>query len=235
MEYGIIILLLVGVWVIMAWALQVRLKDLKTIKTLGFDKELVKKAQAFPDNATICKEMLQMLDNKEVALKLEEGGKEKTTLYVVATNTIWIANIQDTFTRIQTIAHECLHSIQNKTTLWFQFLLSTFYPLYFIFISILTIVGVVHHPMIHTILLLACGIVFFTIRAYLEMDAMLKARPLAEAYMSSKTDIPSQDTQTLLQGYDTINSLGVRLTLLQLWIKPMLRVIIYCTIVIILS
>ncbi len=229
------IILLILVWIIMAWALQVRPKDLQTIKTLGFDKELVKKAEAFPDNETICKEMLDMLDNKEVQLKLEEGGKERTTLYVVATNTIWIANIQDTFTRIQTIAHECLHSIQNKTTLWFQFLLSTFYPLYFILISICTILGIVHQPMIHAVVLLLCGILFFTVRAYLEMDAMLKARPLAEAYMQSKTDIPQQDKQTILAGYDTINELGVKLTLLQLWMKPMVRVILYCVIVMILS
>ena len=36
------------------------------------------------------------------------------SLYIVATNTILISNIKDTFTRVQTIAHECLHSIQNK-------------------------------------------------------------------------------------------------------------------------
>lgn len=216
----------------MAWALQIKPKDLQTLKKIGFDETLAKEAEAFPSNETICKEMLEMLGNTEAQIKVEEGGKEKTSIYIVATNTIWIANIQNTFTRIQTIAHECLHSIQNKTTLWFQFLLSNLYPLYFIIISILTILGIAKHTMFHTILLLLLGILFFTVRAYLEMDAMLKARPLAEAYMQTKTDVAEEKKQKLLAGYDTINQLGIKIALLQLWIKPIVRTVLYCLIVI---
>jgi len=232
MEYGIIIAFLLITFLVMAWALQVKPKDLQTLKKIGFDETLAKKAEAFPNNETICKEMLEMLGNKEVQIKVEEGGKEKTSLYIVATNTIWIANIQNTFTRIQTIAHECLHSVQNKITLWFQFLLSSIYPIYFILISILTILGIAKHTMIHTVVLLLLGILFFTIRAYLEMEAMLKARQLARDYMQTKPEIASEQIKPILEGYDKINALGIKLSLLQLWAKPILRTTIYCLIVI---
>jgi len=232
MEYGIIIASLLIAFVIIAWALQIRPKDLRRVKELGFDKELTKEVNAFPSNEEICREMLGILKNDEVQVKVEEGGKEKTSLYIVATNTIWIANIQDTFTRIQTIAHECLHSVQNKTTLWFQFLFSNLYPLYFIVISILTIIGVVHHPMIHAILLIIMGILFFCVRGYLEMDAMIKARWLAEKYMQGKDCVTEEKKQTILSGYDTLNQLGIKMALMQLWIKPILRVCVYCLIVI---
>ena len=47
-------------------------------------------------------------------MKVEENGDNEASLYIAVTNKILIANISNTYTRIQTIAHECLHSIQNK-------------------------------------------------------------------------------------------------------------------------
>ena len=45
--------------------------------------------------------------------------------------------MKNSFTRIQTIAHECLHSIQGKNLLIFNFIFSNIYLLYFIVISVL--------------------------------------------------------------------------------------------------
>ena len=81
----------------------------------------------------------KMLDKKlnktktvqeNVIVKVSDENKE-ASLYIVATNTILIANIKNTFTRIQTIAHECIHSIQDKHLLWFNFIFSNIYLLYF--------------------------------------------------------------------------------------------------------
>ena len=233
MEYGIILGIIIIAFIIIAWALQIKTKEFKELKSLGFDKELRKEVDSYPDNETVCKEMLKMLENEDVKIKIDEEGKERTSIYMVATNTIWIANIEDTFTRIQTIAHECIHSMQNKTTLWFQFLFSCIYPIYFIVISILTILGKIQHPMIQVVLLLVMGIIFFTVRSYVEMEAMLKARNLAEKYMNTKKSVTEETKNVILSGYDIINRIGIKMSLVQLWIKPILRVVVYCTIVMI--
>ena len=60
-------------------------------------------------------------------------------MYIAITSTIFIADVKNTFTRVQTIVHECLHSVQNRRTLLFNFIFSNLYFLYFIAVCILTI------------------------------------------------------------------------------------------------
>ena len=56
-----------------------------------------------------------MVNNENV--KVEEDKDSEASLYIAITNKISIANIQKTYTRIQTLAHECLHSIQDRKLL----------------------------------------------------------------------------------------------------------------------
>ena len=71
-------------------------------------------ANKLPENKEICKAILKKLHNENVKIQENEDKDNKTSLYIAISNTIFIANIKDTFTRVQTIAHECIHSTQNK-------------------------------------------------------------------------------------------------------------------------
>ena len=66
--------------------------------------------------------MLEMLDNKDV--QIEQAKDTKTSLYIAVTNKISIADLKDNYGRIQTIAHECMHSVQDRRLLLFNFIFS---------------------------------------------------------------------------------------------------------------
>ena len=89
---------------------------------MGNDKELDEIASKFPENKEICEELLKSYDNTKVKIQQEEGVNKKDSLYVAILDTIYIGNIKDTYTRIQTICHECLHSLQPRRLLLFNFI-----------------------------------------------------------------------------------------------------------------
>ena len=73
--------------------------------------------------------MLKMLDNKNV--KIEEAKDTGTSLYIAVTNKISIADMKNNYARIQTIAHECIHSCQDRRLLLFNFIfLLNFYKIH---------------------------------------------------------------------------------------------------------
>ena len=118
MEYIITIEIMVISIVLLKIGLNIHLKDIKQIKEIGYDKELNKIASKFPENKEICTKILEKLGNQKV--KIEEEKDSKTSLYIAVSDKIIIANIKDTCTRIQTIADECMHSVQSRTMLLFN-------------------------------------------------------------------------------------------------------------------
>ena len=129
MEYIVIIIASIVLLITLKFAWNIKIKDLKKLKEVGYDKDLNKIADKLPENKEICKAILKKLNNEGVNIK--ESEDNKSSLYLILTNSILIANIKDTFTRVQTISHECLHSVQNKRTLWFNFIFSNVYFIYF--------------------------------------------------------------------------------------------------------
>ena len=127
MEFIIISFIVVVTIVVLKYVFDYNTKILKHI---GENDELDELAKKYPSNTEMCKEYLKMLNNEKV--KIEENNEAKSSLYIAITNKIIIANIQKSYTRIQTIAHECLHSIQNRKLLLFNFIFSNIYLLYFI-------------------------------------------------------------------------------------------------------
>ena len=118
----------------------------KTFKKLAENKELDDLAKKYPDNIDICKDYLKKLNNEKVEIEQSEDGE--ASLYIAISNKIIIANIKKTFTRIQTIAHECLHSIQDRKLLLFNFIFSNIYLLYFIVVALLAIFKVLPYEML---------------------------------------------------------------------------------------
>ena len=180
MEYIVIIIISIITIILLKIGLNVRLKDVKKIKEIGYDKKLKEVSDKFPENKEICEDILKKLKNENV--QIEENKESKVSLYIAATNKIIIANIKDTFTRIQTIAHECLHSIQNRRILLFNFAFSNILLLYFI-VALALILLNIGNSLIYILVFIFMSIIQYAVRSYLENEAMSKAIYVAKDYM----------------------------------------------------
>ena len=120
--------------------------NVKEIEKIALDEKLNKIASKYPDNTQICKQILKKLQNENV--KIEEDKNSSSTLYIAIQNKISIGNTHESFTRIQTMAHECLHSIQNRKMLIFNFIYSNIYIIYYIIILILIILKKLQNEML---------------------------------------------------------------------------------------
>lgn len=228
MEYIFIICICVLTMIILKFAWSIKIKDIKKLKELGYDKSLNEITNKLPENKEICKDILKMLNNENV--KIEESESNQASLYMVLSNSIIIANIKNTFTRVQTVAHECLHSIQNKRTLLFNFIFSNIYFIYFIAICSLAILKINPLPNIAIFALAICSFINYIIRSYLEMDAMINAKPLAEQYLKREGTLTEKEQETILNNYDEINNIGIKLYNYTLITKNLIKIIIYSVI-----
>ena len=223
MEYLVVIGICIIFLVILKFAWNIKISDIKKVKNIGYDKELNEITNKLPENKEICKYLLKKLKNEKVQLKESQNKDNKTSLYIALSNSILIANISDTFTRVQTMAHECLHSIQNRKTLLFNFFYSNIYFIYFLCICILSLLRLNEHGMIHTIL----GAIYYAIRSYIEMDAMIKAKPLAKEYMEEQKVLTIEEQNKVLENYEVINDIAIKMTNYTLIINCTAKVIIY--------
>lgn len=195
---------ILGVIVLLRYIFKI---DFKKAKELNCNKELEELTNKFPENIDIAKEMLEMLENKKV--KVEQAKNTETSLYIAVTNKISIADMKNNYARIQTIAHECIHSVQNRRLLLCNFIVSNINIIYIIAISILTYIGKIQNTMFQLFILSLFLIIRFAIRSFLEIDAMTKARYFAEKYIRSKNILTDDETEKILKEYDKINEQGV--------------------------
>lgn len=230
MEYILIIGILLVVIIVLKILIQAKLKK---IKEIGTNENLNRITNNFPENVEIAKKILKSLNNETT--KVKENDQNESSFYFVLTDTITIANIRNSYTRIQTIAHECIHSVQNKGILLFHNIYSHLYQLYFIALIILTAVGVVKNYLLQIIVLLILHSVFYMIRSYLEMDAMIKARYIAKEYMKQENIIKEDDQEKIINAYDKLNEKGIRLANYQYFIGGLVKVIIFCMEIILLQ
>lgn len=202
--------------------------NMKKIKELGEDKELDKLTQKYPENVEICKWYLKKLKNENV--KIEEDKNSNATLYLVMSNKIFIANLKESYTRIQTIAHECLHSIQSKKLLWFNFIFSNVYLVYFGVICILALLKILPMKMTFLSIFIVFSLVYYAVRTYLENDAMIKAKFLAKEYMQEKAISTREEIDKIVNKYDELNDIGIRCTNFQFLSNILVKIIILAVI-----
>ena len=205
--------------------------NIKKLKKVGENKELDELTNKYPENIEICKQYLEKLDNKDV--KIEEDKNSNTTLYLVTSNKIFIANLKDSYTRIQTIAHECLHSIQSKKMLWFNFIFTNIYITFFLIISILAIFKLLAYKTMFLSILIIMGLIYYAVRAYLENDAMIKAKYLAKEYMQEKKISNEQEINEIVNKYGELNDIGIKCVNFQLLSSTLIKTIIVTTLFII--
>lgn len=202
--------------------------DFKKIEPLKENKELEELTDKFPENVQVAKEMLEMLGNSKI--KIEEAKNTQTSLYIAVTDKISIADMKNNYARIQTIAHECLHSVQDRRLLLFNFIFSNIIILYWLTIAILTITKVIQNTFIPMFVLLLLTTIKFAVRGFLEIDAMTKSRYLAEKYIKSKNIITEKETEQLLERYDEINKLGVPFTIVHILVGSFAGILMYAII-----
>lgn len=221
MEFIVLLIIVIIIYFILRYVFDV---NMKKIKEIAEDKELDELTQKYPDNIEICKYYLKKLNNENV--KIEEDKNSNTTLYLVMSNKIFIANLKESYTRIQTIAHECLHSIQSKKLLWFNFIFSNIYLLYFFIICILAIFKLLPYKMMFLSILIMLGFAFYAVRTYLENDAMIKAKFLAKEYMQENEISSQEEIDKIINKYEELNNIGIKCTNFQLLNNVILKVII---------
>ena len=223
MEYVIIILILLIILLIL-----VKIYDFNTRKLKEYveseEKKLNELSNQFPSNIDICKYVLNKLHNNKV--KIEENKDTQTCLYIAVTDKIIIADVKNSYTRIQTICHECLHSIQNRKILLFNFVYSNLYLLYFVITLILGVFSKVPNKNIFFCLMIIFSYVYYFIRSYLENDAMIKARYLAKEYMEETNILTKNEIKSIIGSYDTVNEMGIKMTNYQLFFKTIIKIII---------
>ena len=228
MEYLVVIIVCIIFLLILKFAWKIRIKDILKIKEIGYSKELNEITNKLPDDREICKDILKRLNNDKVNIK--EDGATKTSLYIAISDTILIANIKETFTRVQTIAHECLHSVQNRRTLLFNFVFSNIYIIYFLAICILSIFKVIQNGIIYLFILTILSFIYYAIRSYIEIDAMTKASPLVKEYIEESNVLSQEELNKILESYDKINEIGIKTYAYKLIINCTIKIVILSSI-----
>ena len=221
MEFIILLIIVIVMYLILRFIFDF---NMKKIKEIGEDKELDELTQRYPENMEICKWYLKKLRNENV--KIEEDKNSNSTLYLVMSNKIFIANLKESYTRIQTIAHECLHSIQSKKLLWFNFIFSNIYLVYFGVICILALLKILPMKMTFLSIFIVFSLVYYAVRTYLENDAMIKARFLAKEYMQEEAISTQEEIDRIVNKYDELNDIGIRCTNFKFLSSILIKVII---------
>lgn len=220
----LIIIILISVISLITLSIILKI-DLKKIKELGMDKNLNKLAEKYPSNTEICKSILKKLNNEKV--KIEEDKDAKTTLYIALTDKIFIADTKESYTRIQTMAHECLHSIQDRRILMFNFIFSNIYLIYFAAIIILTIFKIATNSLLYLSIFLILSMVYYMVRVFLENDAMIKAKYLAKEYMEEAQISSKEEIKKIVEGFENLNNAGIKCVNYNLFSQILIKVIIF--------
>lgn len=228
MEQIIVIIILIIFLIFLRKILGCSIKELKQFKDR---EELNKLTEKLPENIEIAKTIAKKLENENVSIKEEENLQ--ATIYMIFNNTISISKSEKNYTRLQTISHECLHSIQPKIVLWFNFVFSNIYLLYFIIILALTLFNIIDQPMLQIAILLASSIVQYAVRSYLEIDAMTKAKYVAKEYLDEETNWNEENKKRLLTEYEKINKKGIPMVCYKLLESNLIKAILYAIVSII--
>ena len=219
-----LIIIVISIMAIVTISLMMKM-NVKELEKIALDSELNKIAEKYPSNIEICKTILKKLKNEKV--QIEENLESESTIYIAISNKISIGNMHKSFTRIQTIAHECLHSVQDRKMLIFNFIYSNLYLLYFVITLILLILNKLPNEMLFTCILLILSFIYYVIRTFLENDAMIKAEYLAKEYMTEQKISSEGEIEKVVQGFKKINEGCIKGTNEQIFVNIMIKVILF--------
>ncbi len=203
MEYIICfigILIMLGIVYIL---MGTRIKELKRLKNKPeYDAITAKLA----DNMTLGKLILTKLGNQHTII---EETNDLQTLYIAISDKITVSKEEKNYTRVQTLVHECIHSIQPRKILLFHFIFGNIYFLSIFVVSILTIFHMIPNKILTFNILLIMAILFFTVKIYLELDAMTRAPFITEKILKENESISEEEKRKLQKGYQEVNKIAV--------------------------
>lgn len=199
--------------------------NVKEVEKIALDRELNEITKKYPKNTEICKAILKKLGNETTLI--EEDTESEATLYIAIQDKISIGNTHESFTRIQTMAHECLHSIQDKKMLLFNFLFSNIYFIYFLVVCVLVVAKKIPNEMLISNIFIILSFIHYVIRVYLENDAMIKAEYLAKEYMKEQNISTDVEIERVANGFKMLNEKCIKGTNCNLFVKVMIKVVIF--------
>ena len=205
--------------------------NIKKLEKIGMEENLNKLSEKYPSNLEICKDILKKLKNEKV--QIEEDKEATTTLYIAITNKILIADTKNSYTRIQTMAHECLHTIQDRKILMFNFIFSNIYMIYFATITLLAVFRTLTNELLYLNIFLLLSMVYYMVRLFLENDAMIKAKYLAKEYMQEKNISSKEEIEQIVDGFTRLNDEGIKLINYQIFLQILIKVIIFASVALI--
>ncbi len=223
MNLIIIIMLLAVVLLVLAKVYDINMRKLKQFVEYE-EKKFNKLIEGYPSNIEICKYILNKLNNSTV--KIEEDKEAKTSMYIALSDKIIIADVKNSYTRIQTIAHECLHSVQKRKMQVFNFIYSNIYLLYFVIVTILAILNKLQDPMLYIAIMILLSYIYYFVRSYLENDAMIKAKYLAKEFMEEVKISSDEEIDKIIKSYEKLNDMGIKTVNYQLMLETLIKVII---------
>lgn len=229
-EIAISIICLI-VLILLKIGLNIKFKNLKQFKTRTNEKAS-KISNKFPDDEKMCKDILKKLGNNS-NVKIISNEEYNSCLYTVYNNTITIGKFKENYMKPQTIAHECIHSFQDKAMLWFNFIISNIYNLFFIVTLILAIFNKLPNTNLFLMILTGIAFIQYVLRNTLELDAMTRAPYIAKEYLLENNILTDKEIQELLEEYEDVNRIGIPLTNYSLILKSIIKIIILCIAVLI--
>ncbi len=228
-EIIIIIICLITI-ILLKLGLNIKFKQIKQLNNKT-NENLRNISDKFPDDIQICSSILNILNNTSVKILINK--EYNSCLYTIYNNTITIGKFKENYIKIQTIAHECIHACQEKIVLWFNFIISNIYNLYFIIIFILDIFNKLNYTNIYLYILVMLGFIQYVIRNSLENDAMANAPYVAKEYIENNNILTKEEKEKLLNEYSNINKIGISFMNYSLIVKNLIKIIIYCIVVLI--
>ena len=230
MNIIILIMFLILMLLIIAKIYDINIKKLKQLAEYE-ETKFNKIVDNYPSNMEICKKILSKLKNESVTI--EENKESKTCLYIALTNKIIIADVKNSYTRIQTIAHECLHSVQDRKILLFNFIFSNIYIIYFIVSIILALINKIQDKMLFLTIMIFLSYIYYFVRSYLENDAMIKAKYVAEEYMKEAKISSEEEIENIVNSYNKLNNIGIKTVNFQLMMETTIKTIILAIVLLI--
>ncbi len=186
-------------------------------------KKLLEISDKFSSNFVVCKQILELIKNNSTHIKIDKDIKN--SYYVFLNDTIYISDIAKNtsgYQRICVIAHECVHSIQNKRIQIINFILSNLELMSFI-ISIICILFKYCADRVFSAYLIL-NVISIIPRLILEIDATIKSIDLSKKYVENKLD--EFDTNILINAYKSKIKLFSIIFILYLILGKLLRLLV---------
>ena len=154
---------------------------------MHFNKENLKLINELPGNETVCKQILELIGNNKTSIKLDKNIKN--SYYVFLNDTIYLSDkekVNKSYYRISLVAHECIHSVQNKLLQIINFILSNIELIVFAISLILIIFKYNNNTFLYSYFIINILAIIF--RLILEIHATIKSIGICEKYMKNKIE-----------------------------------------------